>query len=172
MKKIIVLLFFLILTLAGCSVKGSTIPERVTDTLECLAKPEYLISAEIPAQMLLAASEHEGLHQVYTHESGEYEILTDVFTAASLDDALIELTGYDEAVLNPIPLDHFPLDEYRYAWTSAGETGTLACCGTLLYDGTHYYSLTIRCEADKEKLYHDEFTHILSTVGLQSNEGV
>ena len=96
---------------------------------------------------------------------------TDVFTAASLDDALLFLTGKDEEQLCPMSLNRFPLEQYQYAWTAAAEEGELACCGTLFYDGEHYYALSIRCDAAKEKQYHEEFAHILSNTCLQGNEG-
>ena len=39
-------------------------------------------------------------------------------------------------------------------------------CGTLLYDGTTCYTLTIRCAAELEKTYHAEFARILAHTRL------
>ena len=57
-------------------------------------------------------------------------------------------------------------DQYQFAWTGADDEGELACCGTLLYDGTTCYTLTIRCAAELEKTYHAEFARILAHTRL------
>lgn len=174
MKKICILLVLITMSLSvvGCAVKGQAVTlECVSDTLDAPLQQQYFLCAEIPKEMLLETISNDRSSKVYVHEDGDYEMLMDVFTAASLDDALLSLTGYNFAELAPISMDSYPLDEYRYAWTTAGENGELACCGTLFFDGTHYYSLTIRCPAQLEKKYHDTFSHILTTVGLQGNEG-
>lgn len=160
-----------ILLLISCSVKGIYVEECISDTLIVESKPEYLITAEIPAEMLTAVSSEDGNRKIYTHTDDDYEIITDIFTAVDLDDALVQLTGCDAQQLSPLELHRFPFDEYRYAWTCSGESGELACSGTLLFDGTHYYALSIHCKADLQKQYQEKFSHILSTVGLQSDEG-
>lgn len=48
----------------------------------------------------------------------------------------------------------------------ADDEGELACCGTLLYDGTTCYTLAIRCAAELEKTYHAEFARILAHTRL------
>lgn len=173
MKKVIAcsVLIAIILFLTGCAVKSLAHGEYVTDTWDESSACEYTLCAPIPLRMLLSASTDDGLHKSYVHEAGDYEMSTDVFTAASLDDALLFLTGRDEEQLCPMSLNRFPLEQYQYAWTAAAEEGELACCGTLFYDGEHYYALSIRCDAAKEKQYHEEFAHILSNTCLQGNEG-
>ena len=73
-----------------------------------------------------------------------------------------ELTGREAAALDPVYLAWPQADQYQFAWTGADDEGELACCGTLLYDGTTCYTLTIRCAAELEKTYHAEFARILA----------
>ncbi|MDR0890091.1 MAG: hypothetical protein LBM28_05565 [Oscillospiraceae bacterium] len=173
MKKNLLLIctIIFILLLSSCSVKGVTLEECVNDTIIFEAEPQYTLSAEIPTQMLLSVSLAQGNQKVYTQADGDYEIITDVFSASDLDSALLRLTGQTYDQLRPVALGQSSVDEYRYAWTATGEDGSLTCCGTLLYDGLHYYSLSIHCKSALQNTYREKFTHILSTVGLQSNEG-
>ena len=77
-----------------------------------------------------------------------------------------ELTGREAAALDPVYLAWPQADQYQFAWTGADDEGELACCGTLLYDGTTCYTLTIRCAAELEKTYHAEFARILAHTRL------
>ncbi len=170
MKKVIVLLLVLIVSLSGCAVKTLAQAEYVTDVWLETPACEYVLHAGIPLRMLLTASTDDGMHTCYVQDAGDYEMTTDIFTANSLDDALRFLTGKDETELCPITLARFPVEQYRYAWTASGDEGELACCGTLFFDGTHYYALSIRCNAEKEKLYHEDFAHAITATCLQGNE--
>ena len=79
---------------------------------------------------------------------------------------LRQLTGRETAALDPVYLAWPQADQYQFAWTGADDEGELACCGTLLYDGTTCYTLTIRCAAELEKTYHAEFARILAHTRL------
>ncbi len=171
-KAILTVLVLFILSLSGCAVKTLAGKEHVTDVWEEAPACEYALCAPIPLRLPLSASSDDGLHKLYTQEAGDYEIATDVFTADSLDAALLFLTGRDEQALCPISLDRFPVEQYQYAWTAGTENGTLACSGTLFYDGTHYYAVTIRCAAEQEKVYHEQFAHILANACLQGQDEV
>ena len=163
--------FVLILALAGCAVKTRADAEYVTDVWQETPQCEYILAAPISLRMILTASTDDGLHKSYAQEAGDYEMSTDIFTAASLDDALRYLTGRDEETLQPVTVERFPVDQYRYAWTAGADEGVLACSGTLFYDGTYYYALSIRCAAEKEKTYHDEFSHMIANTVLQGKDG-
>lgn len=82
------------------------------------------------------------------------------------DAVLRQLTGRETAALDPVYLAWPQADQYQFAWTGADDEGELACCGTLLYDGTTCYTLTIRCAAELEKTYHAEFARILAHTRL------
>ena len=161
----------LILSLAGCAVKTRANAEYVTDVWQETPECEFFLAAPISLRMLLTASTDDGLHKTYVQETGDYEMSTDIFTAASLDDALRFLTGRDESELQPVSVERFPIDQYQYAWTAGADEGLLACSGTLFYDGTYYYALSIRCAAEKEKEYHDEFAHVIANTVLQGKDG-
>ena len=173
MKKcwMIVFLLGIILAFTGCAVKGNAHSEFVTDTIELPLVPDYFMCVDLPKEMLLDAVSSDQRCKIYVHEQGDYELITNVFTAHSLDSALTFLTGQSADSLEFLSFDHYPIDEYRYAWSTSGEQGEQTCCGTLFYDGTHYYALSIHCLADKEKEHREQFAHILETAGLQANEG-
>ncbi len=161
MKKLLFLLVFvLILPLCACTVKEGPAPECVSDELSVPSVPEFYLSADIPQGTFLTASCKEGCCALFSH--ADYEVMQEIFTAASLDEALVYLTGKNRAELKPLEVSTFPQKEYRFAWTAAGEAGTLACSGLLFSDGENYYSLCIFCDAAEEKHHKTEFSHIFS----------
>ncbi len=165
MKKLLFLfILLLILPLCACAVKESSVRECVTDELLVPSQPAFYLSADIPRGSFLTSSCKDGCCALFTHE--DYELMQEIFTASSLDDALIYLTGQDQAELRPLAVSTFPQKEYRFAWAAAGEEGTLSCSGLLFADGEYYYSLCIFCDAGEEKHYREEFSDIFAAAEL------
>ena len=134
----------LILTLSGCAVKSAADAETVCDPGSGPEPPQFCLTAELPAELQRSAEDSAEGRSVYTRADGAYEVVIE--TAAGSPDAVLrQLTGRE---------------------TAADDEGELACCGTLLYDGTTCYSLTIRCAAELEKTYHAEFARILAHTRL------
>lgn len=164
MRKIAPLLLMLIISLCGCSVKESVPLECISDTLDAPSAPSFYIRADIPAQAVLSDSCKDGCCAVFSHE--DYEIYQEIFPASSIDEALLRLTGRTE--LSLIQTNDFPMPEYRFRYLAAGEGGTQAFCGKLIFDGTHCYSLITRCPLEKQSEYEEVFSDILSLSTLQA----
>ena len=81
MKKVIVLLLVLIVSLSGCAVKTLAQAEYVTDVWLETPACEYVLHAGIPLRMLLTASTDDGMHTCYVQDAGDYEMTTDICTA-------------------------------------------------------------------------------------------
>ena len=164
MKRLISILFLMILTLSGCAVKEIPARECVTDTLDPPSAPDFYMTAELPAEARLEDSCEEGRFAVFS--DGSYEIYKEIFPAASAEAGLLAVTGKTADQLEPIPVSSFPQPEYRFAWTATGEEGPLSCTGTLIYDGKYCYALTIRCPPAREKNCREVFMDILNHVTL------
>ena len=132
----------LILTLSGCAVKSAADAETVCDPGSGPEPPQFCLTAELPSELQRSAEDSAEGRSVYTRADGAYEVVIE--TAAGAPDAVLR----------------------QLAWTGADDEGELACCGTLLYDGTTCYTLTIRCAAELEKTYHAEFARILAHTRL------
>ena len=155
----------LILTLRGCAVKSAADAETVCDPGSGPEPPQFCLTAELPAELQRSAEDSAEGRSVYTRADGAYEVVIE--TAAGAPDAVLrQLTGRETAALDPVYLAWPQADQYQFAWTGADDEGELACCGTLLYDGTTCYTLTIRCVAELEKTYHAEFARILAHTRL------
>lgn len=155
----------LILTLSGCAVKSAADAETVCDLGSGPEPPQFCLTAELPAELQRSAEDSAEGRSVYTRADGAYEVVIE--TAAGAPDAVLrQLTGREAAALDPVYLAWPQADQYQFAWTGADDEGELACCGTLLYDGTTCYTLTIRCAAELEKTYHAEFARILAHTRL------
>lgn len=166
MKKVIVFLLLpLILTLSACAVKQA----QALETIECPAvqdAPGFFLSAELPAGTVLASSADAGRSAVFVHE--DFTLAQEVFAADSLDAALLLVTGRSADELEVLRVCAFPQEEYRFAWTAAGETGDLACSAVLFYDGEFYYTLSVQCDAAREKEYRAVFSDLLASVELEA----
>ena len=166
MKKVIAFLLLpLILALSACAVKQV----QALETIECPAAqevPGFFLSAELPSGAVLASSADAGRSAVFVHE--DYTLAQEVFAAASLDDALLRVTGRSADELDVLRVCAFPQEEYRFAWTAAGETGDLACSAVLFYDGEFYSPLSVQCDAAREKEYRAVFSDLLASAELEA----
>lgn len=164
MKKAIALFLLpLILTLSACAVKQA----NALETIECPAAPgtpSFYLNADFPSDAILASSSDEGRSAVFLHE--DYTLIQEVFTAESLDAALLRVTGRPADELEVLCVCSFPQEEYRFAWTAAGEEDDLACSAALFSDGEYFYALSVICDAAHEKEYHSVFSDLLAGAEL------
>ena len=164
MKKVVSLFLLpLILTLSACAVKQA----NALETIECPAAPStpsFYLNADFPTDAILASSSDEGRSAVFLHE--DYTLIQEVFAADSLEAALLRVTGRPADELEVLRVCSFPQEEYRFAWTSAGEEGDLACSAALFSDGKYYYALSVVCDAGHEKEYRTVFSDLLASAEL------
>ena len=164
MRRIAPLLLLLIISLCGCAVKDSSPLECISDTLNSSNAPSFYIAANIPAQAVLTDSCNDGCCAIFSHE--DYEIYQEIFPASNLNEALFHLTGRTDLPL--IQTNDFPMEEYRLTYLAAGEGGTQAFYGKLIFDGTHCYSLIAHCPAEKQAEYEEVFSDLLALSTLQA----
>ena len=166
MKKVIAFLLLpLILTLSACAVKQA----QALETIECPAvqdAPGFFLSAELPAGTVLASSADAGRSAVFVHE--DFTLAQEVFAADSLESALLRVTGRPADELELLRVCSFPQEEYRFAWTAAGEDGDLTCSAALFSDGAYYYALSVLCGAAHEKEYRTVFSDLLASAELEA----
>ena len=163
-KTVAVVLLLFILALSGCAVKEAAAFEYI----ECPVAPDqpmFYLSADIPSGAMLTASSNEGRSAVFLHE--DFTVMEEIFPADSLDEALLYLTGQTAEALQPIQVAAFPQEEYRFAWTAAGEPESTVCSGTLFYDGSFFYALTVQCDAAVGKEYRTVFSDMLESATLE-----
>ena len=163
MKRMIPL-FLIIICLSGCYVKKDSAKECISDEIYPSAVPCFMIEADIPSQAVLTASCHDGCCAMFTHP--DFEIFQEVFRAESLEDAFVHLTGKNQDELSVVQIRKSPQNEYRFSFTAASEDGSVGGIGTLIYDGTHGYSMTILCPLEKQSQYEDTFSGMLSSIVL------
>lgn len=166
MKKVFVFFLLpLILTFSACAVKQA----NALETIECPAAPStpsFYLNADFPTDTILASSSDEGRSAVFLHD--DYTVIQEVFAADSLDTALLCVTGRPADELVVLRVCSFPQEEYRFAWTAAGEDGDLACSAALFSDGEYYYALSIICDAALEKEYRTVFSDLLASAELSA----
>ena len=115
---------------------------------------------------MLASSAEEGRSAVFLHE--DFTLVEEGFAAESLDEALLRVSGRRSDELKLLRVREFPQEEYRFAWTAAGEEGDLACSAALFSDGEYYYVLTVQCDAAAEKEYRSVFSDLLASAELEA----
>lgn len=151
-----------IIAFSGCSVNQTEARECVTDVWQAPATPGFSLQAEVPEEAVLTGERGSGKY--YAHR--DYEIITEVFPAASAAEGVSHLTGRDS--VSAVLLQDFPQEEYRFSWTAAGENGAVACACAMFFDGSYCYALQIQCPVEKEKVYREQFYEILASAGILS----
>lgn len=166
MKRWFSCLLLLILTLTGCAVNQNPEFECLSDTLDHAAAPSYYLATDLPSEAKLTTVCDDGCCALFT--CGECEIFQEIFLAETVDDALLSVSGKTTRDLGAIHVSDFPFDEYRFAWTAAGENGLMSCKGTVFFDGEYAYCLTVRCPEGLEKEYESVFFDIMQTVSPEA----
>lgn len=165
MKRWFPCFLLLILTLTGCSVNQNPEFECLSDTLEHASAPSHYLETDLPAEAVLTTVCNDGCCALFT--CGECEIYQEIFSADSVDAALVSVTGRTAQELDAIRVSDFPCDEYRFAWTAAGENGLYSCSGTVFFDGEYAYCLTVHCPEGLKKEYESVLFDITQTVSLE-----
>lgn len=166
MKRWFSCLLLLILTLTGCAVNQNPEFECLSDTLEHSPAPSYYLAFDLPAEAVLTSVCDDGCCALFT--CGECEIYQEIFLADSVDAALLSLTGQTARQLGAICVGRAPCEEYRFAWTAAGENGLYACSGAVFFDGEYAYGLTVRCPEGAQKAYEAAIFDIPRTVSCKA----
>jgi len=170
-KKVsVLLLLVLIATLWGC--RSDTVWETVDDGVLYASAPieePYIITYGIPndASMDPLSVRNRSL---YVGKDGEYEILSDVITAANLDEALRQVSGFGEDELDVLETTRFGLPEYRFAWASSSDEGELVSQASLVEDGGYYYALVFTVRQGLGSKYDDCAEAVFASFGLNVDE--
>lgn len=166
MKRILLLILILILTLTGCAVNSNPDLECVADTISYEKNPKFYFDTDLPAEAVLTSVCDDGCCALFTYD--ECEIYQEIISAEKVEAAFVSITGQNMEQLAPLKVSSFPYDEYRFAWTAAGEGGTYSCSGKLYFDGEYCYALTVRCPEALKKSYETVFLELFAEASLEA----
>ncbi len=156
---------------AGVPAAGSW--ETVDDTAAVAAsgpvEEPYVITFGIPEDVVLEPVT-DGGRSLYVQKDGDYEIVSDVFTAASRDEAIRRLTGFGADELEILETERFGLPEYRFAWASTTDEGAYVSQAALVEDTDYYYALVFSVREGLGSQYDDCAEEVFSTFGVYGNE--
>ena len=157
--------------LCGCAAETTTW-ETVDDTIveaSAPAEEPYIITFGVPEGVGIEPI-HEGNRNLYLHEDGAYEILSDVVTAPNADDAIRQVSGFDAGDLDVVETTRFGLPEYRFAWTSASDEGTYVSQAAVVEDGSYYYVLVFSAREEVGNAYDNCAEAVFDSFGIYGNE--
>ena len=156
MKKLGLALMMLLL-LGGCSRPAVT--ETVADALP---QAHYTVTFAVPED---ASPSDDG--SACTGPNGDYCIVAGAVDAASLEDAVAQVSGFPAGTLDVIALQRGGMGEYRFAWSSAGEEGeTVSCCALCVRDGG-YYAVTMTQRAGLGTQYAPVAEAVFASIALE-----
>lgn len=163
-KQLAILILACIIPLTGCGVNQSPSFACVTDRLETPSSPSCQLQAALPASATLATEKAARC----CYLDGPIEILTEVFPAASVTEAVAALSGREDLPVLALHPATATQEEYRFSWVAAGEGGNVSCSCVLFFDGAYCYSLLVQCPATQANDYRQEIYNILSTASLEA----
>ncbi len=170
MRRCFPIVLILAFLLCGCRAEPDW--ETVDDAavqVSAPAEPPYVITYSIPADASMEplSARNCGL---YVGEGGEYEIMSDVISASSLDDALRQVSGFGLDELDVIETSRFGLPEYRFAWSSASDEGEFVSEASLVQDGGYYYALVFSTRQGLNGKYDECAEAVFASFGLYGDE--
>ncbi len=172
MRKYILLALCLALAAPLFACRAEPDWETVDDeTVQAAApvEPPYVITYSVPGDSSMEPFSARD-RSLYIGEDGEYEILSDALKAASLDDALRQVSGFGEDQLELIETTRFDLPAYRFAWSSASDEGEYVSQASLVKDGDYYYALVFSVREGLGEKYDDCAEAVFASFGLYGDE--
>lgn len=171
MRKILLFSLFLIALLCGCQAEPDweTVDDDAVLQVSASLDTPYIITYGVPddASMEPLSSKNRSL---YIGENGDYEIFSDVLSAASLGDAIWQVSGFGESDLCVLETTRFGLPEYRFAWASSSDEGEFVSQASLVKDGSYYYALVFSVRQGLGGKYDDCAEAVFSSFGLYGDE--
>lgn len=159
------------LLLAGCSAAPAaweTVDDEIVEASGPLEEP-YIITFGVPTDVD-DPPVTDGSRCLYVQKDGDYEILSDVFTARNCGEAIRQLSGFEAAELDVLETERFGLPEYRFAWASESDEGTFVSQAALVEDGSYYYALVFSVREGLGGQYADCAEAVFSSFGVYGNE--
>ncbi len=173
MRKIGVFLLLLSLGALLCACRAEpdweTVDDPAVPVMGTAAAAPYIITYSVPDDTTMEplSAKNRGL---YVSENGDYEILSDVVTAATLDDALRQISGFGEDELEIVETTRFGLPEYRFAWSSVSDEGEYVSEASLIEDGEYYYALVFSVRQGLGRQYDECAAAVFASFGLYGDE--
>ncbi len=167
MRKILLCSLLLCGLLCGCRAEPDweTVDDDAVLQVSAMVEPPYGVPDDASMEPLSAKN-----RSLYVGENGDYEIFSDALSAASLDDAIRQVSGFGETDLSVLETTRFGLPEYRFAWASSSDEGEYVSQASLVKDGDYYYALVFSVRQGLGGKYDDCAEAVFSSFGLYGDE--
>lgn len=161
MRKLALILSMLLL-LSGCSRQT----EYVTD--EYVNAPCRIVFG-VPEGVTQETFSENETASVYEADNGDYRIVSEILPSMTPEEAIETLSGFPAESLNVIRLSRYPMEEYHFAWASAGDEGDSVSRCAVLSDGSFCYALTMTQRAGLGEQYRETADYVFSTFGVTAD---
>ena len=148
--------------LCGCN---TPVYETVGDVYITQPPAERLtVRLELPEEGAEAVMEGSGGARLYLCDG--YEVTVQTLSVTTLNEALRTVTGFDEDQLTVMATREGEYDRYDCVWCTAGEQGDRVGRTAILYDGSHFYCVSVLADsADAHELSLD-WQRIMDSITL------
>lgn len=170
MKKFTLIGLCLLFLLCGCQaeVQWETVDDEIVPVSAVLEKP-YIITFGVPEDTSKETLSDQN-RSIYVQENGDFEIISDVIAAASLDEAVRLVSGFGTEEIELLRTERFGLPEYQFAWSSTSDEGGYVSRASLVEDSDYYYALIFSVREGLGTAYDDCATAVFSSFGLHGDE--
>ena len=162
MKKLMILCLIAAAILVGCA---SPTMETVSDVYVTQPPAEMMaIHLDLPDDAAEAVMQGGSGSRLYFCDG--YELRLQTVNALSLNEALLQVTGFEEENLTVLKTRDGAYDRYDCAWCAAGEEGQQVGRTAILYDGNYYYSVTAMADSGSAFALTPVWQEILDSITL------
>ncbi len=167
MKRTIALGAVLALLLSGCAeqeVAWETVSDDPALQAGSILPEPYEILVALPSD-----AEQTMETGVYANAAEEYEVVTQVLPASTVQTAIRQISGFDAEDLEVVKLQFGSLPEYQFAWANETEEGTVYSRALLVASDSYYYVLQFHAHGRSRAA---EQRDVFASFGLFCDEGV
>ena len=145
-----------------------TVWETIGD--DCCGAPEaagYEIAVELPDDAVEEVFSDRGSKRLYAQPGGGYEITTQVLSAATQEQAVRQLSGFDQQALHVYEGTSDGRPVWQFAWYAASDEGGRMYRCKVISDGSYCYALTVSVPEGAGTSYDTMLTEVFSSMELQ-----
>lgn len=169
MRKWIWLALPLLLTGCRAEPQWEYVTDEPIEVVQVLQEP-YKLTYAVPEDAVLGVFSSDETGKVYFQRDGDYEITSRTLQADSAESVIRQVSGFDAGELVVLELSRGTVPEYRFAWSSQTEYGSVVSQASVLEDGGYYYALVFSVKEDCKLDYEDCAKAVFASLGLHADE--
>ena len=163
-------ILLLCVSLCACGKKPvfETVDDQIVPALA--EEPSYVIFVSLPQDVTEQTFFDDQNRHLCTQAEGNYEVMTEVLSDLSTEEALRSITGMDRQAITVLKAEVNGMPEYHASWTSMTDEGAYLSRMVMVSAGGNYYCMRFSAPEELGAEVQDTMEEIFASFALEPLE--